>query len=750
MPRVNTYPIAEISQRGISTPGYSDASARIAANSGIGEGMQDLGRGLGAVSDASAQISLRIQEQDNTTEAKNLDLGLSQELQRLTTDYVSKRGGDAIGAYEKYKQDIDKARTTFKGKASNSAVSNMFDTVADGRYNLALSDMDRHVVGERTAYQDGIDDATVVDAQNNGAATWSDPKRFMVEYNRGLASVQSKALRTGQPPEMTKLAMDQYRSGFFANVVARSMAESPATSRAVFGKYSSQLNAEDYGKLYTAMVRNDDIYATAAAADQIYGEAGAMVLGGHSAGAYYQKVIGTESGGDPNARSSTSSAAGLAGFTKGTWKQVWSEVAPGQEPPPINNPEAQAAALKYLTRKNAIELFKGLDHEPSDTEVYLAHHFGAAGALRILKAGIDAPLSDVVSPEAMEANPQLAGLSVGELIMNTQAKFGNGQTWKGEAADRTPADPVAALEAAKAIAVRRTYEIEDPERRKAVQDQVEGKYDADIDQAKAAQKEATAGVWKALVGGNRISDLAPEQIAAIEPTTFKNMQEYDAKKDVVKTDINRREALQHLRYADPAGFATIRAADVSKYLDKSDMGWFLGEQEKIQSGQAVDQGREALAKMIDQSAQFDLGYKLSDLKDDPGSDKGQDYINFVRRANEVYSLQTAGGKTLTSTEMQQMLRGLTTKITLEETQARFKVPTYRGMATVTADLPPVDEFGYQLTTRDIPKLMLPAIDDAIRRSGDQVSDLTRLQYFMGYLSNKQRQVRSQQADQEQQ
>lgn len=130
---------------------------------------------------------------------------------------------------------------------------------------------------------------------------------------------------------------------------------------------------------------------------------------------YALAVGGMESGFDTAAKSKTSSAKGAFQFTDATRKRYGlSENATLQE---------QAAAFNKLTSDNLNQLRGGLGREPSNQELYLAHHFGAGGANQLLKADKNAPVSDVVDQKVIDANPYMKGKTVGEIIAINSSKY---------------------------------------------------------------------------------------------------------------------------------------------------------------------------------------------------------------------------------------------------------------------------------------------------------------------------------------
>ncbi|TGV15832.1 hypothetical protein EN816_00850 [Mesorhizobium sp. M8A.F.Ca.ET.173.01.1.1] len=115
-----------------------------------------------------------------------------------------------------------------------------------------------------------------------------------------------------------------------------------------------------------------------------------------------------ESGMNPNAKASTSSAGGLFQFVDGTAAQYH-----------LRNKfdaEANADAGARLTADNIAGLKRDLGRDPTPGEVYLAHFGGYGVAEKVGKASPDTPTSAVFSPAAIAANRSiLAGKTVGQV-----------------------------------------------------------------------------------------------------------------------------------------------------------------------------------------------------------------------------------------------------------------------------------------------------------------------------------------------
>jgi hypothetical protein len=143
-----------------------------------------------------------------------------------------------------------------------------------------------------------------------------------------------------------------------------------------------------------------------------------------------------ESGLNPHAGASTSSARGLFQFVEQTWlgtlKQSGAALGYGRYADAIsrtasghyqvtdpalrsqilklrNDPEANAVMAGAFTKANATYLAEKLGREPSEGELYIAHFLGAGGAARLISQAASNPNATAATAfgNAAQANPSI-------------------------------------------------------------------------------------------------------------------------------------------------------------------------------------------------------------------------------------------------------------------------------------------------------------------------------------------------------
>jgi hypothetical protein len=145
------------------------------------------------------------------------------------------------------------------------------------------------------------------------------------------------------------------------------------------------------------------------------------------------RVAQVESNYNPQAGASTSSAKGLFQFTDPTWRQY----GQGRS---VYDPYANADAGARFTQAN-IQGLQAAGQPVSPGNVYLAHFAGLGGARSVLGADPSTPVSRVLDPAALKANPFLRGMTVGDLRGWAAAKMGGQFDPATPAASGTSGDP---------------------------------------------------------------------------------------------------------------------------------------------------------------------------------------------------------------------------------------------------------------------------------------------------------------------
>lgn len=142
--------------------------------------------------------------------------------------------------------------------------------------------------------------------------------------------------------------------------------------------------------------------------------------------AFFQNARQSESGGDDAAKNPNSTATGRYQFLEGTWGDLAKRHPElGLTPDGRTDPAQQERAMRVFTQENARQLGSaGIKPDPGS--LYAAHFLGAGGASKVLGGDPNSPVSAYVDPSVIQANPQIANMTVGQFTQWANEKGGNG------------------------------------------------------------------------------------------------------------------------------------------------------------------------------------------------------------------------------------------------------------------------------------------------------------------------------------
>ena len=155
--------------------------------------------------------------------------------------------------------------------------------------------------------------------------------------------------------------------------------------------------------------------AARAAAD---GTAPGTAGGAGQPDATYESTIGGMEGTGKNPRSKSS---GYGGFLDSTWQDfasanpdLFKGMTPAQVMAAKSDPGLGAKAITWLAQRNAGVLGSS-NIAPTGQSLGIAHYVGPGPAAKIMAAPDNAPVSGFVSPQAVQANPELQTMTAGQM-----------------------------------------------------------------------------------------------------------------------------------------------------------------------------------------------------------------------------------------------------------------------------------------------------------------------------------------------
>ncbi|WP_426418193.1 hypothetical protein [Bradyrhizobium genosp. A] len=169
--------------------------------------------------------------------------------------------------------------------------------------------------------------------------------------------------------------------------------------------------------------------------------------------ALVDQIIKAESGGNPTAQNTRSSAGGAAQFIDSTWlsmlRQHRPDIAAGKSDADLIALKTDPSLSREMTGAYASDnagILSKAGLPVTDGTRYLAHFAGPGGAVGLLNADPSAPAASVLGQGFAQANPTMANMSAGDVVNWANTKMGGGGSAPA-AAPMAMAGPAAAADA---------------------------------------------------------------------------------------------------------------------------------------------------------------------------------------------------------------------------------------------------------------------------------------------------------------
>lgn len=153
-----------------------------------------------------------------------------------------------------------------------------------------------------------------------------------------------------------------------------------------------------------------------------------------------QKVIGVESGGNPNAKNPQSTATGLGQFIESTWLRLFRDNFPDDARSMTDamilalrtDAEISKQMIDVYARQNA-ERLRDASESVTEANLYLTHFLGPNGALKVIKAAANTPVTALLSKAQINANQSILGdgATAGTVRQFASNKFGEATASEG-------------------------------------------------------------------------------------------------------------------------------------------------------------------------------------------------------------------------------------------------------------------------------------------------------------------------------
>lgn len=464
--------------------------------------------------------------EDNETAAKAGDVTVNDAFRGMLFDpekgYFTKKGKDAVDAYPDLIKQAQKTVNDTAETIKNPAARRMFQDIANRRLDNALDGMAKHAAIERRTYLDSVSIARASSSAEDAVAYASDAAKREASLNVGRGEIVTFGRDHGEAPEVTQRKLRDYDTKAYTGIVQRMAITDPLGAEKFYEANRHKIDGTQQGPIESFLKQKTQVYRANGDADAI--------MGTGTGGPYSEKVGKVESGGNyggkPNA---STNAGGKYGFIDSTFLEQSKKHAPDLV---AGKTDAQILELKKADTPEGRKLqdvtFGGFTRENekaltdagipiNDATRHMSHWFGAAGAVKILKADAATPIETFFkagkgadgkmrSPEDWAAENGVKGMTVGQVRALAERRMGTGKTALpdegGVANARTSTDPREIerdMQQNLSDYLKRAEEIADPERRDNAIAEVKRRYQLQVLQVAAREKADTADAWKIAV-----------------------------------------------------------------------------------------------------------------------------------------------------------------------------------------------------------------------------------------------------------
>lgn len=186
-----------------------------------------VGDALARSGNALSQHAMRMQDEDNATEARAADAQFAAEIRSTmfgapdgsSTGYYATKGKPAVDGYDATAKALAEKRKAVAASL-NPGAQRMFDEIAQRRTESELNRMATHAATERRNYQASVFETTVKSAADDAVAWYGNAPKFNQSMATLRGTIQEYAESEGWAPERTVAALRDTESG-----VRRSVAE---------------------------------------------------------------------------------------------------------------------------------------------------------------------------------------------------------------------------------------------------------------------------------------------------------------------------------------------------------------------------------------------------------------------------------------------------------------------------------------------------------------------------------------------
>lgn len=469
----------------------------------------------------------------------------------------TRKGQSALDITNQTLPLFDQEADRIANSLTNSRQKSRWQALTANQRSSLNNELNRYEFGERQAFYDETDDASLRSATAGAVAYFNEPDQVAYYQNKGAAVLLANGRRKGLPEAAIEQNIQKYTSNLSADVIRRMSVDDPLRAQQYFATAREVMVPEDQlaiSKLLSTSVRQ-----------QMGAQIGTSVweTGSVGDGSLPALVIQAESGGDPTAVS-PKGARGLMQLMPDTAKEMASELGmPYSEERLTSDPQYNMAlGTAYLN--------KMLGKYNGNQALALAAYNAGPGQ-------VDEWIKE-------NGDPRTGEISTAEWVERIPFKETRDYTAKitGDLIGGEPAS-VRYAEATKQI-----NKIQDPELRKYSQDKLDDLYKAQQLEDKGRYDSAAQLVLAQ--GYNALPAGMIERMSAEDQVKLQKLDEHRRKGTEPETQYDKLQEFLTMPVDQLAQLSLER--DIRPYLNNSDFKRVTSAFQKAVQGDGTEQGAQ--------------------------------------------------------------------------------------------------------------------------------------------------------------
>lgn len=231
MVTVPTYTMREVQMRPDMQQGVDVRATPADFGADIGQGMQQVGQGLGQAADAFAGLrdfEDKLKSRDTLT-AFQRDM---MELQYGNNGFLTTQGRDAVDGREKYYADLEALKQKY-GSSLNGGAAKYFDDAASTAVTSAMRDGVVHSAQGRKDWAADSSTARLAIAADQAMTVYGNPKEVNKSIAAGFLEIDAQADLMGWSSDVVQVKRQEFASGVHTKVAIALANETGGATKAL-------------------------------------------------------------------------------------------------------------------------------------------------------------------------------------------------------------------------------------------------------------------------------------------------------------------------------------------------------------------------------------------------------------------------------------------------------------------------------------------------------------------------------------